>query len=150
MTMLKSWMHEFALAVQVRSGVTPLLCTWLAIVAFAALMTVVFLCVAAYNWLALACGGVLAGLMMAAIFLLIAGASLLVCVVVRRRARQRAMLERAARAHAPSWLRDPRVLAAAVQIGRELGWQRIVPVALFGFLAAQWAREQRSHHRAAE
>jgi hypothetical protein len=54
-----------------------------------------------------------------------------------------AILERAARAHAPSWLLDPRVLATAVQIGREFGWQRIIPVALVGFMAAQWARDRR-------
>jgi hypothetical protein len=63
--------------------------------------------------------------------------------VGRRRARERAILERAARAHAPSWLLDPRILATAVQIGREFGWQRIIPVALVGFMAAQWARDRR-------
>jgi hypothetical protein len=26
-----------------------------------------------------------------------------------------------------------------------LGWQRIVPVALLGFMVAQWAREHREH-----
>jgi len=28
-----------------------------------------------------------------------------------------------------------------VEAGRKLGWQRLVPVALLGFMAAQWARE---------
>jgi hypothetical protein len=27
--------------------------------------------------------------------------------------------------------------------GRTLGWQRIVPIALLGLMAAQWARERR-------
>jgi hypothetical protein len=30
-----------------------------------------------------------------------------------------------------------------VQVGREFGWERIVPIALVGFLAAQWARRRR-------
>jgi hypothetical protein len=38
---------------------------------------------------------------------------------------------------------DPKVLNVAVEAGRTIGWQRIVPVALLAFLAAQWAREYR-------
>jgi len=64
--------------------------------------------------------------------------------VKRRRARERAILERAARAQASSsWLLDPKILGAAMQAGRTLGWQRLVPIALLAFMAAQWAREYR-------
>jgi hypothetical protein len=143
--MLKSWMRDIALAIQARSGTTPAVMVWIAIVAFAALTTFVFLCVAAYDWLALQAGGIIAGLIMAGVFLLIALIGLVVCAVLRKRAKERAILERAAKAHAPSWLLDPRIMSAAVQIGREIGWQRIVPVALLGFMAAQWTRERRSH-----
>jgi hypothetical protein len=143
--MLKSWTRDITLAIQARSGTTPTVVVWIAIVAFAALMTFVFLCVAAYNWLAVQISTVIAGLIMAGIFLLIAIIGLIVSALLRKRARERAILERTARAHAPSWLADPRILAAAVQIGREIGWQRIVPVALLGFMAAQWTREHRQH-----
>jgi hypothetical protein len=143
--MLKSWMRDIALAIQARSGTTPAVVVWIAIVAFAALTTFVFLCVAAYDWLALQAGSIIAGLIMAGVFLLIALTGLIVCAVLRKRAKERAILERAAKAHAPSWLLDPRIMSAAVQIGREIGWQRIVPVALLGFMAAQWTRERRSH-----
>jgi hypothetical protein len=40
-------------------------------------------------------------------------------------------------------LLDPKVLNAAMQAGRALGWQRVVPVALLGFLAAQWLQTRR-------
>jgi hypothetical protein len=30
-----------------------------------------------------------------------------------------------------------------VQVGRQIGWQRVIPVALLGFMAAQWTREHR-------
>jgi hypothetical protein len=66
-------------------------------------------------------------------------ASALVC----RRVRERAILARAAKAHSPSWLFDPKILGVAVEAGRTIGWQRIVPVALIGIMAAQWAREYR-------
>jgi uncharacterized membrane protein len=145
--MLKSWMRDIMLAIRARSGTTPAVVVWIAIVALAALTAFIFLCVAAYDWLALQTGSVVASLIMAGIFVLIALIGLVVSGLLRKRARERAILERAARAHAPSWLLDPRIMAAAVQIGREIGWQRIVPVALLGFMAAQWTREHQQHAR---
>ena len=70
--MLKSWMHDITLALQARSGVTPGLFVWLAIIAVATLTAFVFLCVAGYDRLALEMGNVFAGLVMAGIFVLIA------------------------------------------------------------------------------
>jgi hypothetical protein len=145
--MLKSWMRDITLAIQARSGATPAVIVWLAIVAFAALTAFIFLCVAAFEWLTLQFGSVFAGLIMAGAFVVIAIIGLIVSALLRKRAKQRALLERTARAHAPSWLLDPRILSAAVQIGRQVGWQRIVPVALLGFMAAQWTREYRQQGR---
>jgi len=142
--MLKSWMHDITLALQARSGVTPGLFVWLSIMAIASLTAFVFLCVAGYDRLALEFGNVFAGLVMAGIFVLIAVIGAIVAAMSRRRARERAILERAARARAPSaWMLDPKILGVALQAGRTLGWQRLVPIALLAFMAAQWAREHR-------
>jgi hypothetical protein len=143
--MLKGFMHDIALAMQARSGVTPGLFVGFAIIGLAALTAFAFLCVAGYQGLALQIGSVFAGLAMAGIFIVIALVTLMVCTMMRRRARERAILERAARAHAPSWLLDPKILATAIQVGRAIGWQRLVPVALLGLMAAQWTREHRAH-----
>jgi len=143
--MLKNLMHDAMLAVQSRSGITASFIVWLVVAMMAASTAFAFLCVAAYAWLALRIGSVNAGLVMAAIFVVIAIVGLIVCLLARRRARERAILERAARAHAPSWLLDPKILATAVQVGRSLGWQRVIPLALVGIMAAQWARERREH-----
>ena len=143
--MLKSWMRDITLAVQARSGVTPALLAWVAIIIVSSLAAFVFLCIAAYDWLSLHLGAVAAGLIMAGIFVLIAVAGVVAASISRQRAKERAILERAARASAASWLFDPKILGAAIQAGRALGWERIVPVALLGFLAAQWARERRHH-----
>jgi hypothetical protein len=52
------------------------------------------------------------------------------------------MLERAQRAQASaSMLLDPKILGVAMQAGRTLGWQRVIPVVLVGVLAALWLRE---------
>ena len=142
--MFKSLMRDMVLAVQTRTGITTSIIVWFAIVALAALTAFVFLCVAAYDWLSLHMASVYAGLVMAAIFVVIAIVGMVICLLARRRARERAILARAARAHAPSWLLDPKILATAVQIGRSLGWQRAIPLALVGFMVAQWAREHRA------
>jgi len=142
--MFKSLMHDMVLAVQTRTGITTSFIVCLAIAVFAAMTAFAFLCVAAYDWLSLQMGGVYAGLVMAAIFVVIAIIGLIIGLSARRRARERAILERAARAHAPSWLLDPKILATAVQVGRSLGWQRVIPLALVGFMVAQWAREHRA------
>ena len=142
--MLKGWMNDITLAIRARSGVTPALLVWAAIIFLASLTAFAFLCIAAYQWLSLQEGAVVAGLIMAAVFVLIAFVAALAGAIGRRRARQRAILERAARAQAASsWLLDPKILGVAFQAGRALGWERIIPIALLGFLAAQWARERR-------
>jgi hypothetical protein len=142
--MFKGLMHDMVLAVQTRTGITTSFIVWLAVAALAALTAFAFLCVAAYDWLSLQMSSVYAGLVMAAVFVAIAIIGIIACLLARRRARERAILERAARAHAPSWLLDPKILATAVQVGRSLGWQRVVPLALVGFMVAQWAREHRA------
>jgi hypothetical protein len=80
---------------------------------------------------------------MAGIFLLVALVGIAVAASSRRQAKQRAILERAAEAQGPLKLLDPKVLSVAMQAGRALGWQRVVPVALLGFLAAQWVQQAR-------
>lgn len=143
--MIKNLVREARLAVQSKTGATPGVFIWLGLAALAALTAFAFLCVAAYIWLASLFGSVYAGLIVAGFFVLAALFAALAAALARRRARERAILERAAHAHAGSWLLDPRILATAMQIGRTFGWQRLVPVALLGFLAAQWAREYRNH-----
>jgi hypothetical protein len=140
--MIKGLINDLMLAVQTRTGITTSFVVWLAVAAFAALTAFAFLCVAAYMWLSLQIGAIYAGLALAAVFIAIAIIGAVVGAMVRRHARERAILARAARAHAPSWLLDPRILSTGMQIGRSLGWQRLIPLALVGIMAAQWAREQ--------
>jgi hypothetical protein len=142
--MVKNLMREIVLAIQARNGISAGVLVWLAVVVAALCAAFVFLCVAGYQWLAFAYGSVDAGLIMAGIFVAVAIVAAIVSAFIRRRNRERAILARAAKAHAPSWLLDPRFLATAVQVGREFGWERIVPIALVGFLAAQWARQRRN------
>jgi hypothetical protein len=141
--MLKGLTQEVTLQVQAKSGASLAVLVWIAAMTLASLTAFVFLCVAGFYWLSLQFGAIFAGLAMAGIFVCFSLIAALISAVIRRRVKERAILARAAKAHAPSWLLDPRMLATAVQIGRDIGWQRIVPLAFLGFMAAQWARERR-------
>jgi hypothetical protein len=141
--MFKTVTREITLFIQSRSGLSTSVVVSAIVIAAALLIAFAFLCVSAYAWLAVQFGAVFAGLIMAGVFAVIAIIAVIVCASARRHAREQAILARAARAHSPSWLFDPKVLGAAVEAGRTIGWQRIVPVALLAFLAAQWAREYR-------
>ena len=145
--MIKGMMREATLAIQSKTGATTGVFVWLGLAALAALTAFVFLCVAAYVWLGTRFGGVYAGLIVAGFFIVVLLIAALFAAMARRRARERAILARAAHAHGGSWLLDPRILATAMQVGRTLGWQRLLPVALLGVLAAQWAREYRNQRR---
>jgi hypothetical protein len=146
--MIKGRMREVTLAIQARSGASPTLFVCAAIAALAALTAFTFLCVAGYDWFAIQFGSVFAALLMSAIFAVVAVIASVIGAMARQRARQRAILEQAARARARSGVLDPKLLTLAVQVGRSGGWQRAIPVALFGFMAAQWLREYHEHrHR---
>jgi hypothetical protein len=141
--MFKTVTREITLFIQARSGLSASVVVSAIVIVAALLVAFVFLCVAAYVWLAVQFGTVFAGLIMAGVFVVIAIFAAIACAAARRRARGRAILARAARTHSPSWLFDPKVLGAAVEAGRTIGWQRIVPVVVLAFLATQWARESR-------
>jgi hypothetical protein len=145
--MLKSLTREIALSMQARNGASLAVLIWVAVMALALFTAFVFLCVSGYETLSLRYDPVIASLAMAGIFVIVALVAAIVSMLIRRRVRERAILARAAKAHAPSWLLDPRILGTAVEAGRAIGWQRIVPVALVAIMAAQWARESRSHDR---
>jgi hypothetical protein len=143
--MLKGLTREIGLAIQARTAMNMAAVVWMAVMALAALIAFLFLCISGYDWLSQRYGSVTAGLIMTGIFAAIAIVAAITSALIRRQVRQRAILARAARAHSPSWLLDPRLLNAAVQVGRSAGWQRIVPIALVGIMVAQWARDYRDH-----
>ena len=138
--MLQNWKHDLVLFIQARTGAALTLFVWAGLGIFASLIAFVFLCVALYDWLALQLNNVFAGLIVAGLFMAVALVAAIAGILARRRAKARAILERAARAQAPSRLLDPRIIGLAVQAGRRFGWQRVLPLAALALVAAQWAR----------
>jgi hypothetical protein len=146
--MLAGIAREIRLSIQARNGLSPAVVVWAAVIAVATFAAFVFLCVAGYAWFALRFDAIVAGLIMAGIFVVVALCAALIAALMRRRVKEQAILARAAKAHSPSsWLLDPKMVGIAVEAGRRIGWERIVPVALFGFVVAQWAREYRTQDK---
>jgi hypothetical protein len=145
--MFKTLTREITLSIQAKSGTSLAVVVWLGIMTLALIAAFVFLCVSGYDWFAVQFGSVVAGLIMTGIFLVIGLFAALISALIRRRVRERAILARAAKAHSPSWLLDPKILGVAVEAGRTIGWQRLVPLALLGIVAAQWTRDYRDRDR---
>jgi hypothetical protein len=102
-------------------------------------VTLGFFIFAAYIALAERYGSLTAALALGGLFLLTTIIALICCLSSQRRTVASAKLALAARSPAP-WL-DPKLLGAGLQIGRAIGWRRLVPLAAVGVLAAGLAKE---------
>jgi hypothetical protein len=141
--MLKNLQNNIVLCLQAKTGLSDGFVISLAVAGSAVLVMFVFLCVTGYVWASIQLGPVFGALAMAGAFLLIAVVGAAASAVARGRTRQRAVMVRAARPQGIGTLIDPKALSVAMQAARALGWQRLVPLTLLGFLAAQWVKEAR-------
>jgi hypothetical protein len=133
------WLRHIALNAKAKSGFGPQLIVWFLIAAVSLTLALGFLCAAAFMWLANRYDAVTAGLILAGVFLAIAIIAAVAAGMAQQRYRERARLELAARSHA-GWL-DPKLVAVGFEIGRTLGWRRIIALAAAGILASAAARE---------
>jgi hypothetical protein len=136
---MSDWLRHIALNAKARTGFGPQFIVWSLIAVVSLLLAVGFLSAAAFVWLASRTDTVTAGLTLGGVFLLIAIIAAAVGWIARLRNIERARRELAARSHA-SWL-DPKFLGVGIEIGRALGWRRIVTLAAVGLLAAGLGKE---------
>jgi hypothetical protein len=92
-------------------------------------------------------GPVFGALATAGFFLLVAVTGVLSSLMLRRRNKERAIVARAARSPPRAILVDPSLVSLIGQATRSLGWQRVAPVMLVGFLAALWLQDARAARR---
>jgi hypothetical protein len=136
---MNDWLRHIALNAKARTGFGPQLIACLLIAVVSLALALGFLCAAAFVWLASRYDAVTAGLVLAGVFLLIAIIAAIAGWITRLRNMERARRELAARSHA-NWL-DPKFLAIGIEIGRTLGWRRIMTLAAAGLFAAGVAKE---------
>ena len=113
--MFANLQQTLSLWVKEKTGLTTNFLTLVCIAAVAALLSFIFLCVSGYAWAALELGPVFGGLAVSGVFLAIAAFSYVFSTVSRSRAKQRAILERAARSRRATPLMDPKMLTMAMR-----------------------------------
>jgi hypothetical protein len=136
---MSGWLRHLELIVKSKTGLGSGVLVWALIAGLGGAATVGFFIFASFIALAERYGPLTAALALGGLFLLITIIALICCLSSQRRTVASAKLALAARSRAP-WL-DPKLLGAGLQIGRALGWRRLVPLAAVGFLAAGLAKE---------
>jgi hypothetical protein len=131
---LRLWLIE-------KTGLTAGFLILACVAVVAAVASFIFLCVSLHAWAAVKLGPVFGALGTAGVFLVIAACSLAGTALSRSNARRSAALERAARSRGSALL-DPKIVRMGMEVGRRIGWQRLIPIALLGFLATQFAQER--------
>jgi hypothetical protein len=136
---MSDWLHHIALNAKARTGLGRALIVWFVIAALSLTLAVGFFCVAAFVWLAGRYDPLTAGLILGGVFLAIAIIAAIAGWMARLRNIERSQRELAARSQA-GWL-DPKFLAIGIEIGRTLGWRRLITLAAAGLFAAGAATE---------
>jgi hypothetical protein len=141
--MLANLQRNVRLWLTEKTGLTAAVLIFGCMAAVAAFLGFIFLCVSGYAWAAAELGPIFGGLASAGLFFSIGECCFSIGSSSRRRTQHRAALERAGRAHERSLLFNPKTLQIVMQARRYIGWQRLILLALIGFLATQFAREHR-------
>jgi hypothetical protein len=144
---MSGWLGHLQLTVKSKIGLSPDVLIWGLVAILGAAVTLGFFIFAAFIALAERYGPLMAALVLGGLFLLITIVAVICCLSSQRRTIADAKLALAARSHAP-WL-DPKLLGAGLQIGRAVGWRRLVPLAAVGVLAAGLAKEWFGRNRPA-
>lgn len=113
---MSGWLRYLTLKAQVSTGLNSQIVIWAVIAVIAAVVTFVFLLVAAFLWLSDLYDGVIAGLVLGAVFAVVAAVAAVACVMIRRHNMESARLELASRSSAAPLL-DPKLLGMGYQIG---------------------------------
>lgn len=137
------WLRYFELQAKVRTGLSTSVVTWATVAAMCAAVTIALVIVAIAIWLADRYGPLTAIVMLGGFFLCVTIMALIACQFAYRQTVARAKQALAVRSSAP-WL-NPGNLAVGMQIGRAIGWRRIVPLIAVGVIAAGISKEWFSH-----
>jgi hypothetical protein len=130
---MSSWLRHLTLLAEARTGFSVPIGLWLLVTIVSSGAVVVFLCISAFLWIALRYDPLTANLAMACLFLFIASTAGFICVSARQRNMELARLVLASRSRTP-WL-DPRVLALGLNVGRSIGWGKLIPLAVVAIVA---------------
>jgi hypothetical protein len=144
---MSGWLRHLALTVKSKTGLGAGVLAWGLVAIVGGAATLGFFIFAAFIALTERYGPLTAALALGGLFLLITIVASICCLSSQRRTIADAKLALAARS-STLWL-DPRLLGAGLQVGRAIGWRRLVPLAAVGVLAAGLAKEWFPRNRTA-
>ena len=122
------------LQAQIRTGLSPGVMVSAVLGIVFGITAFVFVLMSAFIWMGERFGPLVAALVLAVFFLLIAIIALVACLITRNATRRQAALELAARKRA--MVLDPKVLGVALQVGRSMPWRWAAPALAVVALAA--------------
>jgi len=135
------------LTAKAKTGLGSAVAGWAVVVVLCTGAMLVFLLFAAFIWLAERYSPLSAAMILAAVLLLMAIVAGIFCVAAQRRNVEAA--KRAIEAQSATRLLDPKLLGVGLQIGRAIGWQKLVSLAAVGILAAglawEWSGKPHQH-----
>ena len=133
------------LTAKAKTGLSGTVLVWAVVGALCAATALIFLIFAVFIWLAERYSPLSAALILAGVLLLTAILAGILCIMVQRRNVETAKLAIEAQSTA-RWL-DPKFLSVGLQIGRTIGWQKLVSLAAVGILAAglAWEWSEKPH-----
>ena len=131
------------LTIKSKIGLSSGVIVWALVAVAGAAVTAFFLIFAVFIWLAERYDPLAAALILCGFFLLLAILAAVLTLVSHHRTVERAKL--ALRAQSKTLWYDPKFLATGLQIGRSLGWRKLVPLIAVGVLAAGLAKEWFRH-----
>lgn len=137
--MMSGWLHYLKLQTQARTGLSEPVIAWALLAAVCGAVTFGFIVLTAGILLTDRYGPLAAALILGAFFLLVTIIAIIACVIGHRRAVAQASHALTVRSNAP-WV-NPQTLALGVQIGRAIGWRRLLPLIAVGIIAAGLTKE---------
>ena len=140
---MNGWLRYLELTAKSKTGLSSSVVVWAFVAIFGATVTFGFLLFAAFIWLAERYNPLTAALVLGGFFLLVTIIALISCLLTQRRTVARANVALAARRSTP-WM-DPKYLGIGMQIGRAVGWRKLLPLAAVAIIAAGLAKEWFGH-----
>jgi type VI protein secretion system component VasK len=136
---MSGWVRYLALTAKSKTGFGPGILIGIILAAALSVAALVFFCVAMFVLLEDHFGPLQGALIMSGVFFLLAVIAAITTIIARRRAMEHARQALAARG--TSALFDTSMLPLGLQIGRMIGWRRLLPIAAVALIAAMLAKE---------
>jgi hypothetical protein len=132
------WLGYLGLRARAKTGVSGNVLISGVVVAWAATATLLWLSIALFLVLSERNGAITAAIVLSIIYVMITTVALIATIMARHFARQRAQAALETRNAA---MLNPTLLTVGLQVGRTIGWRRLVALAAVAVLAASVAKE---------